>query len=247
MPKSDFNSNGYILWKGPSQIDGTPIVVIATGFDDAGSQNSKTGGMIQTWILRQDMNPWEAVKAGLSSAVCGSCDHQKFLADGSPGLDTCYVRVYQAPYAVYECWKRGRYAPLPSADVLRGLKLRLGSYGDPAAAPASMWAPLVDVTEAHTGYTHQWRQPWASPFKELCQASCDGMRDYIEATADGWGTFLVVPAGTKAPKGAQRCPASAEAGHKTTCFACTACDGVSARNVIINAHGSRGGAVVLRN
>ena len=44
------NKNGYILYQGPSVLDGVEIVVVATGFDTK-SQNSKTGDMIQPTIL----------------------------------------------------------------------------------------------------------------------------------------------------------------------------------------------------
>jgi hypothetical protein len=45
-----------VLYRGPSLLDGSPIVAIAT----IGSTNVKTGPMVQTWILRADMNPLEA-------------------------------------------------------------------------------------------------------------------------------------------------------------------------------------------
>ena len=38
---------GYILYEGPSALDGAPIVVIAT----METSNAKTGAMVQTWIL----------------------------------------------------------------------------------------------------------------------------------------------------------------------------------------------------
>jgi hypothetical protein len=39
---------GLVLWEGPSRLDGSPIVAIATFRTD----NRKTGPMIQTWIIR---------------------------------------------------------------------------------------------------------------------------------------------------------------------------------------------------
>jgi hypothetical protein len=71
-----FNRNGFIIYENPS------IVIIATGFKQ-GSKNGKTGAMIQTWILRKDINPVKAVKTGLDFMVCGDCwkrpsaDHSK--------------------------------------------------------------------------------------------------------------------------------------------------------------------------
>ena len=45
--------SGFIIYEGPSQIDGAPIVAIAT----LKSRNRKNGAMIQTWILRAYMHP----------------------------------------------------------------------------------------------------------------------------------------------------------------------------------------------
>lgn len=236
------DSNGRILWEGPSAFDGTPIVVIVTGLTKR-SANGKTGDELQTWILRQDAKPHHAAKDGRSSAVCGDCPHQPSRNN------TCYVRTYQAPLSIWDCYKRGNY---PRFDVNRDLPLifnrvvRLGSYGDPAMAPKVIWAPLLAASSAHTGYTHQWRQEWAAPYRGLLQASCDGFQDYMDATAHGWRTFLVKPAGEDAPAGTVHCAASEERGRKTTCAQCHLCDGSSA-NVVINGHGSRGTKLAFVN
>ena len=57
--------NGFILGHGRSLIDGMPIVVVAT----IKSRNTKTGDMVQTWILRQDMLPTDAVKTGADWSI----------------------------------------------------------------------------------------------------------------------------------------------------------------------------------
>jgi hypothetical protein len=41
-----------IIYKGPSRIDGAPIVVLAT----YSNRNTKTGAVVQTYILRDDEN-----------------------------------------------------------------------------------------------------------------------------------------------------------------------------------------------
>ena len=41
-----------IIYRGASLIDGKPIVVIAT----YSNQNKKTGAMLHTYILREDIN-----------------------------------------------------------------------------------------------------------------------------------------------------------------------------------------------
>ena len=45
-----------VIYRGPSLLDGAPIVVIATVTDT----NSKTGAMVQTYIIRSDMPPTDA-------------------------------------------------------------------------------------------------------------------------------------------------------------------------------------------
>jgi hypothetical protein len=68
-------ANGYVIYRGPSRIDGAPIVAIATGFRDP-TANRKTGPMIQTWILREDVPPLEAVATGADRSICGECPHR---------------------------------------------------------------------------------------------------------------------------------------------------------------------------
>ena len=246
------NANGRILWQGPSPIDGAPLVAIATGFTDS-SANGKTGpGMIQTWIMRADMAPHDALRIGADLAVCGNCPHRKYnnSPDGSLTLaqGSCYVKVYQAPLAVWNCYKFGSGYALIGDDLalFDGATVRIGSYGDPAMVPVSVWQEIIRRSSAHTAYTHQWRQPFAQGLKGLAQASCDGISDYLEATAAGWRTFLVKPAGSGTPAGTAHCAASVERGARTTCAQCHLCDGASA-NVVINAHGSSKGKVLLRN
>jgi hypothetical protein len=216
------NPNGFVLYEGPSELDGAPIVVIATGFKGR-SRNRKIGTMIQTWIMRADMHPVEAL-SGADRSICGDCPHRK---QQETGKRSCYVQVGRAPAAVWRCYQRGGYAPLPSADLLIGRTLRLGSYGDPAAVPADVWMPLLSRVVGHTGYTHQWRSPVGAWARGILQASCDGMADYLDATAHGWGTFHVAPKGTTMPKGVAHCAASKERGAKTTCEACLLCSGTA--------------------
>jgi hypothetical protein len=248
--KNATNANGRILWEGLSPVDGAPIVCILTGLTDS-SANEKTGRMLQTWILRQDIAPHHAKAAGLDLSICGNCPHRKWRNVGDalePAQDSCYVLAYQAPYAVWNCYLNGSgYAPIGDDwHLLAGAALRMGSYGDPAMVPALVWLKAVGAAATHTGYSHQWRQPFAQGLKGLVQASCDGMADYLEATANGWHTFLVKPAGAPDPAGMVHCAASVERGQKTTCATCHLCDGASA-NVVIDAHGAKGKRVSLVN
>jgi hypothetical protein len=76
---------GFVLYRGPSVIDGQPIMVIATGLEDGGS-NSKTGPMVQIYIMRADQNPMQAAQRGDDVSICGSCIHMgKIVTDPKAG------------------------------------------------------------------------------------------------------------------------------------------------------------------
>src|SRR4029077_15915935 len=78
---------GVILYRGPSLLDGSPIVCVATGLCRR-SKNPKTGKAVQTWVLADDgENPVQAWQSGGDASVCGDCPHR-----GA----TCYVNVVQA-------------------------------------------------------------------------------------------------------------------------------------------------------
>jgi len=255
--------NGYVLWSGASLIDGAPVVAIVTG-TASGSTNRKTGAMLQTYILRSDVEPTEAVRLGLDGSICGDCPHRG-VPNVPPGLRaagltlepgqvpalsgrTCYVNVGQGPLGVYRAYKRGNYpaayAPASGlesmADIARGKLVRLGTYGDPAAVPVGVWRVLLRHATGHTGYTHQWRK--APQLRDLCMASADSFADLAEAHSAGWRTFRVAtPRDGDARFPAEVvCPASAEAGKKLTCAECLACCGAATGrrgSIVIQAHG----------
>ncbi len=56
---------GFVLYQGPSLLDGLPIVAIAT----MRSTNPKTGPVPQTWILRADVPPMDAVRTGADASI----------------------------------------------------------------------------------------------------------------------------------------------------------------------------------
>jgi hypothetical protein len=244
--------NGAVLWSGASLIDGAPIVAIAVGLANA-SSNRKTGAMLQTYILRSDTDPNNAVRMGADASICGDCPHRGHLARREDGSlrnagRTCYVNVGQGPLGVWRAFKRGRY---PAAgmldDVGAGRIVRLGTYGDPAAVPSEVWHALTARSAGRTGYTHQWRKPFARGLRSLCMASADNEAGAQLAHAMGWRTFRVAMPGDLARLPVESvCPASAEAGKKLTCAQCLACGGATGRrgSIVIQAHG---GFAVMAN
>ena len=232
---------GVILYQGASALDGAPIVVIANRIT-AASTNAKTGAMVQTFIIRSDIDPLTALKTGFDASVCGDCQHRP-ANNGS-----CYVNVGRSVMSVYGAFKRGRYAS-PGVDydpaiipaLFAGLAFRIGTYGDPTAAPFQIWRRATVNASAINGYTHQWRNAKFAAFKLLCMASADSADDHASAHAMGWRTFRVKTPDAPRLTGEVSCPASKEAGARTNCASCRACGGTSAKakaSMVINAHGA---------
>ena len=233
---------GVILWRGHSRLDGGPIVVIAT----LSTKNGKTGGMVQTWILRSDISPITALHMGLSDSVCGDCPLQGKLINesfsthplGASGNRTrrvgraCYLRLEQAPLSVWWCFKQGgypAYKPNVHAHLFKGRKIRFGSYGEPTAAPLRVWLALLPYVAGWTGYTHQWRR--FPSYNRICHASTHSLDESAKARAKGWRVFQ-----TGGGRGSlQMCASS----RGVKCNDCCACSGLSGRDRYFHPHGDK--------
>lgn len=226
---------GYVLQRKLSPIDNAPIVVIMT----MKTTNRKTGDMIQVWIMREDISPVEAVREGDDFSICGQCGHRgRYDEELDKHVDrSCYVNVGQAPLAIWNAYKRGIYGKLSdlNAEDLHGRKIRWGAYGDPALISPSLFATINEHADAHTGYTHQWREPWAQWCKGIFQASCDGLQDYLNASAHGWKTYAVIPKENAIAYSGKLCPTEVP-NSQATCETCRLCDGAKS-DIYIRAHG----------
>ena len=230
--------NSAVVWEGRSRLPGrAPIVAIVSGLTRA-SMNTKTGRMAQLWILRADQPPTDAQATGADAAVCGNCPLRPALGGG------CYVVAAQAPQSVWRSWRRGRVPRWGAAAVAqyarqRQLPIRLGAYGDPAAVPIDVIRTLAQGAPRHTGYTHQWRTARGRRLQPYCMASVDNGPEASVAQAQGWRTFRTSWTGPAA--GEITCPASEEAGKRTTCARCTLCDGAQIldgrKSIVIRPHG----------
>lgn len=233
---------GFIIGHGRSLIDGAPIVVIAT----VKSRNTKTGDMVQTWILRQDIAPMTALMSGEDYSICGDCQHRPSLGGA------CYVDVSRAPSQVFKAFLRGAYPDIsnnPAAvrAIGRNRKVRIGAYGDPMAVPASVFETLCADAAGRTGYSHQWHNESIDPdqrtrIMRLCMASVDNEAEFAQARALGYRTFRVRKPNQDTLPGEVICPASDEGGNKTECIRCCGCSGNErprAATFVIIVHGSK--------
>jgi hypothetical protein len=232
---------GYVLYKGPSRIDGETIVVILT----LQSTNIKTGNMAQLWIMREDTPPHIAKKQGKDISVCGDC----------PIKNECYVVLFQGPLSVYNAYKRGTYKTLMhnhSIDILetllKNLSIRFGAYGDPAALPLWLINAITKNCKDFTGYTHSWKRfPGLSKY---FMASVESLALKDKAKNLGFRTFRVIPKSGEAATNAKHwrgdllnkeivCPAENKGKQ---CIDCLLCNGSKqAADITITAHGARAG------
>jgi hypothetical protein len=222
-----------IIYKGPSLLDGKPIVVIGT----YSNGNPKTGAVLQTYILCEDINPLEASKTGADYSICGDC-----VMRGTPTDDPnrkqakdrdCYVKLGQGVLSVYRAYLKGIYQPVP--PLILGYKrfVRVGTYGDPSAAPQQVWEELLSEASDWTAYSHQsgWRP-------DIAMQSVNSHTEARVYWSLGMRTFRVIANLNELDRSNETlCPASKEAGRRVQCTSCKLCKGSTlAKSIAIVEH-----------
>ena len=234
---------GFIIYQGKSLIDGKMIVVIFL----PKSRNKKTGNMCQVYILVLDIDPRLASKTGADYSICGDCKHR-----GTPTNDpnrsyakgrTCYVNLAQGVLVVYKQLMKGAYPMVNNHKDIQSLGenqvIRLGTYGDPSAVPSYIWDSLLSKAKKHTGYTHQSKIASADVRADQCMMSADSYEESKQFWSRGFRTFRVLQKNEVLDsKNEVLCPASKEAGKRTTCEQCVLCSGsnINAKSVAIYQH-----------
>jgi hypothetical protein len=233
---------GYVLYEGPSAINGDPIVAILT----LNSTNVKTGNMAQLWILAQNTAPHIAKKEGKDDAVCGDCPIKK----------ECYVLTFQGPLSVWNAYKRGIYENISyisgiadrknrifASDpimILSQLIIRFGAYGDPAALPKWLIELIARICKDFTGYTHQWNKRKFNFLKNYFMASVESVGLAIHAASLGFRTFRIKSKDMLLGDTEIICPSDTG----VQCIDCKLCNGgKQAANIVIDAHGARSGGL----
>jgi hypothetical protein len=219
---------GYVIYDGPSNINGEPIIAIVT----MKSVNEKTGDMVNMWIMHKDVRPTEAAKTGQDASVCGDCDLRHF------NNGACYVVLHQAPLNVWKSFHRGNYPELPSYDLLEGMEVRFGSYGDPYAIPYDILNNIKSKCKNNTGYTHQWKNDDAKEMMATNMASADSIEDAKLAHSKGYRTFRVTHDIEDLLPNEIVCPFYT---HGVKCKTCNLCSGNAskAKSIVAPVHGSK--------
>jgi len=225
---------GAVIHRGPSKIDGQPIIVVAVW----SSKNRKTGDMLQTYIMRSDIDPLTANKYGEDYSICGNC-----ALRGTPTLDPtkkqaedrpCYVVLGQGPTVVWNGLQRGIYPDYTNRQqrraLGRGRMVRIGTYGDGAAAPRFVWDDLLFEAEGHNAYSHNGGDP------RIYMQSADTLPQAQAAWSSGFRTFRVVHDTSHLQPNEILCPSS----RGVQCVDCRLCGGsqVKAKSIAIVVHGN---------
>lgn len=236
-----------IIYKGPSLLDGSPIVVVA--IDSA--RNTKTGRMIQTYIMRSDIDPRVANKTGADYAICGACPMRGESTNDPAAKQAknraCYVLLGQGPTIVWKGLERDYY---PIADDIAAIgekaMVRIGTYGDGAAVPDYIWRQLISKAKGFTGYSHQSKFKKSGFDPALYMVSAESYKQAQSAWRKGFRTFRVVTSPDSIDRSNEiLCPASKEMGKRTQCADCGLCAGntIKAKSIAIVAHGAGAGYV----
>ena len=232
-----------IIYRGPSEIDGSPIVVVAI----VESSNSKTGNMVQTYILCDNgLDPMLNNKLGHDFSICGNCQFRgEAVAIDAPGKHAkgrkCYVKLFQGVLIVWKQLQKDAYPIAYGHNAIAfigaGRMVRIGTYGDGAAVPRYIWDSLLSEAVGHTAYSHQDDILEVDP--NLFMISADTKAQALEAWDNGKRTFRVIDQIDDIVKGFEvLCPASKEAGRRATCDTCKLCAGAStkAKSIAIVKH-----------
>jgi len=235
--------NGYVIYDGASLLNGERIIAIAL---TSKSSNSKTGAMMQTYIITPH-DPRDASKYGLDEANCGNCIHR-----GTPTDDpnrkqakdrTCYVKLFQGVLNVWKQWVNGAYPTMQGHNALSLLgkdkDVRIGTYGDGGAVPKYIWDSLIQDARKHTAYCHQYDNPNSSFDPTIYMVSADNLATAKKHWDFGHRTFRVIQDVNEVVKGQEiLCPASKEMGRRVQCSSCMLCGGseVKAKSIAIVQH-----------
>ena len=244
---------GYVIYDGPSLIDGGPIVAILTLPADPGKGNRKIGEMAQITILRRDVDPVTANRLGLDRSICGDCPlkgiAQPQAERGQAKGRGCYVVLIHRPAFLFKAYHEGRLPRLDprsveAREMLEGLKIRVGAYGDGASVPGESIDPLVEAADGHTDYTHQLGKPGAYVSPSRSMISCETLEQARTAWRLGFRTFrTILPEDLESIDTSREiiCPATEEGGKRTTCAECGLCAGLtskSPKSIVAVIHGN---------
>jgi hypothetical protein len=114
------NLNTVCIYDGPSLGDSMGVLVLLSGLTDP-SINTKTGDMIQTYIVRADMAPDIAANIGADVSICGGCNFRPIAVAMAAQADIdwipCYVDKIRGPAGAWKSHAAGRVEYITPAEA----------------------------------------------------------------------------------------------------------------------------------
>lgn len=113
---------------------------------------------------------------------------------------------------------------LITSEMSKGTFVRFGTYGEPSLHPIEMIEAMVQTADNWTGYTHQWKR--SNVLGKFFMASTHTLDESNVAKEQGYRSYIATPT----PIGeVVNCPASKEAGYKSSCSKCGLCSGTEGK------------------
>lgn len=108
-------------------------------------------------------------------------------------------------------------------SMAQGTFVRFGTYGEPSLHPFKLIEDMVNVANNWTGYTHQWMR---NELGRFFMASVHDAQGQAQASDKGYRSYIATE--TKLSEYVN-CPASKEAGYKSSCSKCGLCSGTEGK------------------
>ena len=178
------DKNWLELWRGPSVIDGHPVVLLA----QLASRNSKIGGAVGLYIWSQRNKP--SVMRG-TGGMCPKCPIKAVCYNQSGRLTSVYDKSWAVRVA------SGRVLKPEREDFSRHLSgrlLRWGVDGDIGAVPLEVIRAVNAATglaSGHLAYTHHHKR---TELQSVAMASTGSFAEAVKLEKMGWRCYLSLPA-----------------------------------------------------
>lgn len=188
-----------------------------------------------TFSLSQMKNIMKNVKGmkkffSVADSNCMDCPFNKF------GM--CYTHKFNQYVGFISMLKsiikeHGTFENIPTYNqeihdaivgISTGTYVRFGTYGEPSLHPVKLIEDVTKVCTNWTGYTHQWHRN--KELSKYLMASTHTPKQEEKARSFGYRSFIA----SKDKLGQYvNCPASKEAGYKSSCSKCGLCSGTEGK------------------
>lgn len=194
--------------------------------------NSRSEKLVQTYTFSKKQ--YELVSSGLNDGMktffsnadtnCLDCVFNSFGACYTHKFNQYigFISMLKSIARKYPTWES-----IPTEYNLNTLikmstnrYVRFGSYGEPSLHPQEVLGGIVKSSKSWTGYTHQWKN---NELGNYFMASTHSKEESLMASVLGYRSFIV---SDDKQDSSVNCPASKEAGYKSSCNKCNLCSGV---------------------